>query len=208
MANYDQAVVTMLGDIAQNYVEIRTDQERIRPPAPERGRAAGRAELHPSPLPRSASRPTSWTWSRPRATWRRPRPKSCRWRSTSARPANRLCTLLGIPATDLQYLLGTGPDSHRAAGGGRGHSRRTAPPPSRRAAGRAAGGRPGRADRHRRGRTLSDHFHQRRDRLAGNELQGPLQQQRPGRHRRAAVPVEHPQLRPHPQQRPPAGRRC
>ena len=29
VANYDQAMVTMLGDIAQNYVEIRTDQERI-----------------------------------------------------------------------------------------------------------------------------------------------------------------------------------
>ena len=30
VANYDQAVVTMLGDIAQNYVQVRTDQERIR----------------------------------------------------------------------------------------------------------------------------------------------------------------------------------
>ena len=29
VANYDQAVVTMLGDIAQNYVQVRTDQERI-----------------------------------------------------------------------------------------------------------------------------------------------------------------------------------
>ena len=26
---YDAALVTMLGDIAQNYVEVRTDQERI-----------------------------------------------------------------------------------------------------------------------------------------------------------------------------------
>ena len=41
VANYDQAMVTMLGDIAQNYVQLRTDQERILLLQQQRGGASG-----------------------------------------------------------------------------------------------------------------------------------------------------------------------
>ena len=46
VADYDGVLVTMLGDIAQNYVQVRTDQERIKTAASQRGTAAGSLAVH------------------------------------------------------------------------------------------------------------------------------------------------------------------
>ena len=108
VANYDQAVVTMLGDIAQNYVEYRTDQERIR-------------LLQSSVVVQQGV--LSYIDIRFRAGWKVSELDLEQAKSNLAQTqaqilpleidlrqaSDRLCTLLGIPATDLQYLLGTGP---------------------------------------------------------------------------------------------------
>ncbi len=108
VANYDQAVVTMLGDIAQNYVEYRTDQERIR-------------LLQSSVVVQQGV--LNYIDIRFRAGWKVSELDLEQAKSNLAQTqaqilpleidlrqaSDRLCTLLGIPATDLQYLLGTGP---------------------------------------------------------------------------------------------------
>ena len=152
MADYDQAMVTMLGDIAQNYVQIRTDQERIAllRDSVESSRAYSN---YIAARFQAGFKVSKLDYDQALSNLRRPRPKSWPLEIDLRQDSNRLCTLLGIPAMDLQGLLGDGSHPHGAAGSGRGHPRRVGPPPAGRAAGRAAGGRPGRADRHRRGRS-------------------------------------------------------
>ena len=108
MANYDQAVVTMLGDIAQNYVEVRTDQERIlflrQSVDVQQGvlnyiQARFQVGFKVNELDLEQAK------SNLAQTAAQILPLEIDVRQAE----NRLCTLLGIPATDLQYLLGTGP---------------------------------------------------------------------------------------------------
>ena len=108
VANYDQAVVTMLGDIAQNYVEVRTDQERIlllrNSVAVQQG-VLNYIQARFNVRFRQTELDVDQALSNLRQTEGQIPPLEIDLRQAS----NRLCTLLGIPATDLQYLLGTGP---------------------------------------------------------------------------------------------------
>ena len=102
-------LVTMLGDIAQNYVQVRTDQEQIKTlqanvelqrgvlqfieNATEGRLSTNRVGLGPGREQLEADRGRA----------------SRRWRSTCGRPRTRLCILLGMPPVDLANMLGTGP---------------------------------------------------------------------------------------------------
>ena len=84
VANYDQVVVTMLGDIAQNYVQIRTDQERIRLLNISVKTQQGIFDFISARL-KAGFKVPSWTGIRPSKTCGRPRPRYRPWRSTCGR---------------------------------------------------------------------------------------------------------------------------
>ena len=84
VADYDQALVTLLGDVAENYVTIRTDQQRIR-------YLRQNVEIQELVLEwtsagrKSASARCRSTCIRRKAFWRKPRPAFRSCKSTSAR---------------------------------------------------------------------------------------------------------------------------
>jgi NodT family efflux transporter outer membrane factor (OMF) lipoprotein len=108
VANYDQAVVTMLGDIAQNYVEVRTDQEQI---LYLRNNVVAQQGVVNWIQPRlkAGFRQTPLDLYQAISNLRQTQAQIPPLELDLRQASNRLCTLLGIPATDLQYLLGTGP---------------------------------------------------------------------------------------------------
>jgi NodT family efflux transporter outer membrane factor (OMF) lipoprotein len=108
VANYDQAVVTMLGDIAQNYVEARTDQERILLLRNSVAVQQGVLNYIDVRL-REGFRQTELDHDQAVSNLRQTQAQIPPLEIDLRQASNRLCTLLGIPATDLQYLLGTGP---------------------------------------------------------------------------------------------------
>ena len=60
-------------------------------------------------IQRRLPRQTSWTSTRPQSNLAQTEAQILPLEIDLRQASNRLCTLLGIPATDLQYLLGTGP---------------------------------------------------------------------------------------------------
>ena len=108
VANYDQVLVTMLGDIAQNYVEIRTDQEQIK---------YLRANVKVQQLVfnyfdarlKAGYKVSNLDWGQAKQTLKQTEAQIPPLETDARQAANRLCTLLGIPASDLEGLLGTGP---------------------------------------------------------------------------------------------------
>ena len=96
VANYDQAMVTMLGDIAQNYVQIRTDQERI-------ALLRSSVELQRGVLSFIEARfqvgfkVSELDYDQAKSNLRRPRPKSCPWRSMPARRPTASAPCWGFP---------------------------------------------------------------------------------------------------------------
>ncbi len=108
VANYDQAMVTMLGDIAQNYVQVRTDQERIL--LLQSSVAVQEGVLKYIELRFNAGfRVNELDLDQAQSNLAQTKAQILPLEIDLRQASNRLCTLLGIPATDLQYLLGTGP---------------------------------------------------------------------------------------------------
>jgi hypothetical protein len=110
------------------------------------------------------------------------------------------------PARGAAQAARRGIDSYHAGRGGHRHPGRPAAPPPRRPPGRAPGRGSERSDRRRRGRTVSAHLTKRQPNLVGGVRQEPVLAGRHRRHLRPHVHLEHPQLRPAAEQRPPA--RC
>jgi NodT family efflux transporter outer membrane factor (OMF) lipoprotein len=108
VANYDQAVVTMLGDIAQNYVEVRTDQEEIkylRLNAEDQHKVFNYYDARRT----AGYKVTNVDWGQALQLWQQTEAQIPPLEIDARQASNRLCTLLGIPASDMQCLLGTGP---------------------------------------------------------------------------------------------------
>jgi NodT family efflux transporter outer membrane factor (OMF) lipoprotein len=109
VANYDNIMVTMLSDIAQNYVLLRTDQERIRLLSAnvevqrvvlgviERQKNAGKAGISDLDVEQAISNLRQGEAAIPQL--------EINIRQTN----NRLCTLMGMPPEDLEKILGIGP---------------------------------------------------------------------------------------------------
>ncbi len=107
VANYDQAVVTMLGDIAQYYVQARTDQEQIlylRSSVEVQQKVVDWIQLRWN----SGFRQTELDLDQAKSNLAQTAAQIPPLETNLRESENQLCTLLGIPATDLRYLLGTG----------------------------------------------------------------------------------------------------
>ena len=82
--NYDDVLVTLLGDVATNYVTYRTTQRRI-----EYAQANVALQRKTLAIVIGSNGPALWrilTWSRPAARWKRPRRPFRNWKSPCGRP--------------------------------------------------------------------------------------------------------------------------
>ena len=85
VADYDNALVSLTGDVANSYISLRTLEKRLAHCPPE----CGGPEEELCRLPRRAGRaapPPCGTWSRPRRCWTAPRPASPPWKHRRGRP--------------------------------------------------------------------------------------------------------------------------
>ncbi len=108
-ANYDDVVVTLLGDVASNYVEVRTVQDRIRLArenvklqqeivrTAERRFKVGSARAHAVDAPQARSNLAQTEAHIPQLD------------AELRQACNRLCVLLGIPPVELEKQWGLGP---------------------------------------------------------------------------------------------------
>ena len=108
-ASYDQVLVTLLGDVATNYVTLRTLQKRME-------YVQANVELQRQVLSiterrwQGGDRRTSVVdVAQTRATLAQTEAQIPQLKSISARPAIVLCTLLGMPPGDLERQLPSGP---------------------------------------------------------------------------------------------------
>ena len=170
--NYDAALVTLLADVATNYVQYRVAQQRIKiardnvrtqeGPGPRRARSSeGR---HRDLARRGTSSGRSWS---------RPARPSRRWRSRSGRPMTRSASCWAAaprPGAGAGPRAGAGqPADAEDPGLGRGgHPGRPAAPSPRRPQRRAPGGGPECPDRRGRGRPVPQHLHRHHARPAGH----------------------------------------
>ena len=108
VANYDQVLVTMLGDIAQNYVQIRTDQERIRLLNISVKTQQGIFDFISARL-KAGFKVTELDWDQAKQNLRQTQAQIPPLEIDMRQASNRLCTLMGIPATDISGVLGMAP---------------------------------------------------------------------------------------------------
>jgi NodT family efflux transporter outer membrane factor (OMF) lipoprotein len=108
VANYDQAIVTMLGDIAENYVTVRTDQERIRLLRDSVAVQQGVFNYIDVRL-KAGYKVTQLDWDQAKQNLKATEAGIPALEINLRQSENALCMLLGIPPMDLENLLGTGP---------------------------------------------------------------------------------------------------
>jgi NodT family efflux transporter outer membrane factor (OMF) lipoprotein len=105
VAAYDAAMVTMLGDIAQDYVQIRTDQERIALLRDSVTSQQGVFNYIAARL-RAGYKVSKLDYEQALANLRQTEAQIVPLEIDARQNANSLCTLLGIPVVDLHGLLG------------------------------------------------------------------------------------------------------
>ena len=140
MEDYDDILVTLLGDVATDYVQIRTLQERIR-------YTQENVRLQQKTLTITEARFRGGTTSeldvyQARSTLEQTEAQIPEFEISLRQTSNNLCILLGMPPEELEARLGSSAHSHRAAGRGRRHPCRFAAPSSRRSPCGASGGGP------------------------------------------------------------------
>ena len=108
-ASYDDVLVTLLGDVASNYVQVRTIQDRIRLAwenvklqkeivrVAERRFKVGSIRAHAVDVPQARSNLAQTEAQIPQLN------------SELRQACDRLCVLMGVPPTDLEKQLGLGP---------------------------------------------------------------------------------------------------
>jgi NodT family efflux transporter outer membrane factor (OMF) lipoprotein len=107
VADYDDVLVTLLGDVATNYVQLRTLQQQI-------DYARFNVELQRQTLTIVEARFKAGTTSeldvrQSRSTLAQTEAGIPELEISARQAANRLCILMGIPPQDLQARLGTAP---------------------------------------------------------------------------------------------------
>ena len=108
VADYDDVLVTLLGDVAANYVTIRTTQERI-------NLLRANAELQRGVLNyidvrfKAGFRQTELDLDQALSTLRQTEAAIPQLEITQREAENALCILMGMPPADLAGLLGVGP---------------------------------------------------------------------------------------------------
>ncbi len=106
-ANYDQVLVTLLGDVATNYVQIRTIQERIE-------LVRSNADLQRRILTIAdrrfkAGKKNALDSHQARSTLAQTESQIPALKIELRQACNRLCILLGIPPRDIEQEFGPGP---------------------------------------------------------------------------------------------------
>jgi NodT family efflux transporter outer membrane factor (OMF) lipoprotein len=106
-ANYDDVLVTLLGDVAANYVEVRTVQERI-------NLVHSNVELQGRVLTVAdrrfqAGRKNALDSHQARSNLAQTEAQIPQLKIEMRQACNRLCVLLGMPPMDLERELGPGP---------------------------------------------------------------------------------------------------
>ena len=105
--NYDDVMVTLLGDVANSYVVIRTDQERIR--LLQENIAIQQAILTVGEERLRAGRQTSVDVEQVRSNLLQNQAQVEQLHVDLRQTTNRLCILLGAPPQNMEEQLGTGP---------------------------------------------------------------------------------------------------
>ena len=105
--DYDDVLVTLLGDVADNYVAIRTNQERIR--LLEENIAIQQAIVTVGEDRLRAGRTTTVNVEQVRSNLLQNQAQVEQLHVGLRLAANRLCILLGVPPQDMEQRLGTQP---------------------------------------------------------------------------------------------------
>jgi NodT family efflux transporter outer membrane factor (OMF) lipoprotein len=105
--SYDDAMVTLLGDLASNYVTVRTTEERIK-------LAQANADLQREVLRIVDARFQAGTTSeldvdQAKSNLYQVEAQVPQFQVTIRQATNHLCTLMGVPTFDLKEKIGTGP---------------------------------------------------------------------------------------------------
>ena len=172
--NFDGALVTLLADVATNYVQYRVAQERLK---------IARDNIRDSREARGPRRGSIPSRHRDQLDVEQLRTLLEQTRSTIpalqialGQANDTLCVLLGIPPRDLEAQLGRDrswderTDAEHADLGRRGHPGRPAAPAPGHPQCRAPGGGPERPDRRCGSGPVSDDLHQRHHRLRTQDL--------------------------------------
>ena len=171
--SFDDVVVTLLSDIATNYVQ--TAHRRAADQLHQGKRQAAAAACSTSPSARffKGKVVSELDYQQQRGIVAQTEALIPELEISLRQYETQLCILLGIPPMALKERLGHGGDPgipRRQKNGGGGHPGRSAAAPPRRPQGRAPGGGAVRPDRRGRGRSAAAHFHQRHHRLLGGEV--------------------------------------
>ena len=105
---YDAAIVTMLGDIAQNYVRVRTDQEQIKTQQANVELQRGVLDFIEKRL-KAGFRQTELDFDQAESNLKQTEAAIPTLEIDMRQAEDALCILLGMPPVDLANLLGTGP---------------------------------------------------------------------------------------------------
>ena len=196
--NYDDVLVTLLGQVATNYTQMRITEQRIK-------YTQDNVELQRETLAIAEARFKNGTVTKldvaqARSTMEQTQATIPELAISLRQFNNQLCILLGIPPGRVAGQGRPEPHPDGTRGGGGRHPGRNccagarmsekAEPPGRLAVG---------PDRRGRGRLLPPYLHQRHVAVFGRVLQESLDVQRPERRHRPYVHVEHPQLWAHPE---------
>ncbi len=105
---YDAAVVTMLGDIAQNYVRVRTDQEQIKTQQANVELQRGVLDFIEKRL-KAGFRQTELDFDQAQSNLKQTEAAIPALEIDARQAEDALCVLLGMPPADLAKLLDVGP---------------------------------------------------------------------------------------------------
>jgi len=108
VADYNDVLVTLLGDVAANYVIVRTTQERIRLLRANAELQRGVLQFVDNRL-KAGFRQTELDLDQALSTLRQTEAAVEQLEITLRKAENNLCVLLGMPPVDLTNMLGTGP---------------------------------------------------------------------------------------------------
>ena len=109
VADYDDVLVTLLGDVATAYVQYRTAEERIKYATQNADIQAQVLEITKVKAGPKSAVPRKWMWIRPKAPCTRRRPASPRWRSRCGLPTTNSVSCSAFPRMQLQARLGKAP---------------------------------------------------------------------------------------------------
>ena len=105
---YDAALVTMLGDIAENYVFVRTDQEQIKAQQANVETQRGVMQFIEKRL-KAGFRQTELDFDQAESNVKQTESQIPVLEIDMRQREDQLCVLLGMPPVDMAKLLGTGP---------------------------------------------------------------------------------------------------